>query len=403
MQMRFIPAEGSGITQAVRAGDLVFIGGLMPVDESGAVIGSSLSTQATFVFDALKRVLAEAGATLADVVKHNVYLSGEGPFSNVDEAIAELDGVRTAYFDSPGPTSTEIFCGMEREGVFLVLDAWVIVGGKRELLSPPGHWNWKSKLPFVHGWKVGDMIFTGGQRSLNRSGHLLGAGDIEIQTDEAFRNLDTLLRTAGGDRHSLMRQNTYFRFFGQGAEVTSYWEKMTNVRRRYMSIPSAAGAGLRVTSLPGADELIQVEGIGVLGENKQRLQPANHWDWSIPGSEFTQGWKIGNLGFIGGQISADNKAHAVGHDMETQTRNVFTFIRRVLAEGGMTEANVAKLYIYYHADGGWAEIARARAIIESVQREFYGTPGPAVTAVRVSGFAFEDLLIEIEAVAVTGD
>ena len=47
-----------------------------------------------------------------------------------------------------------------------------------------------------------------------------------------------------------MRQNTYFRFFGEGREVTDYWEKMTNVRRRYMSVPSAAGAGLRITGMP---------------------------------------------------------------------------------------------------------------------------------------------------------
>ncbi len=31
-----------------------------------------------------------------------------------------------------------------------------------------------------------------------------------------------MLREAGGDRHTLMRQNTYFRFFGQGREVTDY-------------------------------------------------------------------------------------------------------------------------------------------------------------------------------------
>ncbi len=50
----------------------------------------------------------------------------------------------------------------------------------------------------------------------------------------------------------------------------------------------------------------------MLGEKKQRLQPENHWDWSIPNTQFSQGWKIGNMGFIGGQISADNKAKAVG-------------------------------------------------------------------------------------------
>ena len=216
MQMCFIPSEGLGFTQAVRAGELILIGGLMPVDSKGFVIGSSLSAQATFVFDKLKHILVEAGATLADVVKHNVYLSGGGSLANVREAIAELDSVRTAYFDAPGPTSTEIFCGLEREGVLLLVDAWVVVGVKRELLAPPGHWTWTANLPFVQGWKVGDMIFAGGQRSLDQSGQVIGTGDIEIQTDEAFRNLDTMLRAGGGDRHSLMRQNTYFRFFGQG-------------------------------------------------------------------------------------------------------------------------------------------------------------------------------------------
>ena len=76
---------------------------------------------------------------------------------------------------------------------------------------------------------------------------------------------------------------------------------------------------------------------------------------------------------------------------------------RTLAEGGLAESDVAKLYIYYYADGGWAEIARTRETIARVQREFYGEAGPAVTAVRVSGFAFEDLLIEIEAFAVCRD
>jgi enamine deaminase RidA (YjgF/YER057c/UK114 family) len=146
-----------------------------------------------------------------------------------------------------------------------------------------------------------------------------------------------------------------------------------------------------------------VEGIAVIGENKQRLQPANHWDWSIPNSQFTQGWRIGNLAFIGGQISADNKARAVGKNMATQTRNVFKFIRNTLREAGLEESDVVKLYIYYYAPEDWAQIAETRATIQDVRREFYPEPGPASTAVRVSGFAFEDLLIEIEAMAVCRD
>jgi reactive intermediate/imine deaminase len=121
MQMRFIPAEGSGITQAVRAGDLVLIGGLMPVDESGAVIGSSLSSQATFVFDALKRVLAEAGATLADVVKHNVFLTDQANFAKVNETMAK-------YFSEPFPARAAVGVKELPRGALVEADAVMCLG-----------------------------------------------------------------------------------------------------------------------------------------------------------------------------------------------------------------------------------------------------------------------------------
>jgi len=390
-------------TQAVKAGNLIFVGGQMSLDDQGQVVGDDMKTQTRNALEAMKRVLAAAGATMADVVKHNIYFCCDGDDAAVSQCLDDVDEVRLPYFEDPGPTTTEIRVNLDREGALILVDAWAVVGAEKERLVPAGHWNWNKKRPFSQGWKVGDMVFVGGQRSLDEQGIVLGDGDIEVQTEEAFRNLDTLLRLAGGDRHSLMRQNTYFRFFGEGRQVTDYWEKMTNVRRRYMSVPSAAGAGLRITGFPQSKELIQVEGIGVLGEDKQRLQPENHWDWSIPNTQFTQGWKIGNLAFIGGQISADNQARAVGKDMATQTRNVFQFIHKVLGEGGLDESDVAKLYIYYYAPGDWAQVEETRATIAAIQREFYPEPGPAVTAIRVSGFAFEDLLIEIEAMAVCRD
>jgi enamine deaminase RidA (YjgF/YER057c/UK114 family) len=387
----------TGAPSVIRSGDFVFVSGIVATDAAGKMAPPDVKAQTRIVFDKLRAALAGVGASLGDVVKHSIYFAAPAEQAAVDAFLADVDAVRAGYFTAPGPTTTEVRCSLDQEGALLMLDAWVVIGGTREVLDPPGHWSWGHKLPFVQGWKVDDMLFIGGQRSLDANGKVLGVGDIEIQTEESFRNLDTMLRAGGGDRHSLMRQNTYFRFFGEGREVTQYWETMTNVRRRYMSVPSAAGAGLRIQGMPNLDELVQVEGIGVLGDERQRLQPANHWDWSIPNTQFTQGWAKGKLIFIGGQISADNKAQAVGADMETQARNVFRFIRNTLAEGGYTEKDVAKLYIYFHAEGDWAEIERTRAVIARVQHEFYADPGPVVTAIRVAGFAFENLLIEIEA------
>lgn len=408
MKKEFISLEKhasawGGATEAVRAGDLILVGGQMSLDEHGKLVGSDAATQARGAFEAVKRVLAKAGASMADVVKHNVFFHCDAGGDTVRKFMQDLDEVRSVYFTDPGPTTTETRVGLGREGALVQVDAWAVVGGKKERLAPAGHWGWGRKTPFSQGWKIGDLIFVGGQRSLDQMGRLIGPGDIEVQTEHSFRNLDTMLKLAGGSRNNLMRQNTFYRFFGEGREVTSFWEKMTNVRRRYMSIPSAAGAGVRVLGFPFAEELVQVEGIAVLGEKKHRLQPANHWDWSIPGSQFTQGWQIGNLAFIGGQISADSKAHAVGKDVRTQARNVFEFIRKVLREGGLDESDVAKIYIYFYAPDNWTQIDETASTIREVQREFYPEPGPAATAIRVSGLAYEGLLIEIEAIAFTRD
>lgn len=85
------------------------------------------------------------------------------------------------------------------------------------------------------------------------------------------------------------------------------------------------------------------------------IAPTNHRGGASSG---TQVARAGNLIFVGGQISADDKARAVGADMATQARNVFNFIRKVLHDAGLEESDAAKLYTYYHADGSWAEIAR---------------------------------------------
>jgi enamine deaminase RidA (YjgF/YER057c/UK114 family) len=396
-------AARSTSTQAVRVGDLIFVGGQMSLDDSGDVVGNDITTQATNAFEALKRVIESAGASMRDVLKHNVYFSCDGDDAAVAKFIDDLNKVRSKYFTDPGPTTTEVRCGLDRKGAMILIDAWAHVGGDRQLLSPPGHWSWGKKLPFSHGWRVGDLVFVGGQRSLDENGNVLGIGDIETQTDNSFRNLDTMLLAAGGDRTSLMRQNTYYRFSGQGREVTEYWEKMNRVRERWMSRPTGAGAGLRVTGMPDSRELIQVEGVGVLGtKNKLRLQPKNHWDWSNKGNQNTQGWQINNLAFIGGQISADASAKAVGKTLEEQTRNVYQFIRKVLAEAKLDESDVCKLYIYYHAPENWPQIDEESKTVDRVTREFYPLPGgPCETSFRVSGLAYEDLLVEIEAMAVT--
>ena len=88
----------------------------------------------------------------------------------------------------------------------------------------------------------------------------------------------------------------------------------------------------------------------------QRLMPQGHWDWSMP-VPFSQGWRCGDFIFVGGQISSDKDGRTIGvGDLETQTRNVFENIRKVLQEAGADMDDVVKFNTYYVFEGSGDEI-----------------------------------------------
>jgi len=130
-----------------------------------------------------------------------------------------------------------------------------------------------------------------------------------------------------------------------------------------------------------------------------RIMPEGHWDWSMPVS-FSQGWKVGNLIFVGGQVPRDELGHTVGEgDIEKQTHNVFQNIKSVLKEVGADFEDIVKLTTFYaHDEDEDPELFKDK--ITQVAMEYLSSPGPAVTEVRIDGFARDGVFVEIEAIAV---
>lgn len=134
---------------------------------------------------------------------------------------------------------------------------------------------------------------------------------------------------------------------------------------------------------------------------KQRIMPKDHqWDWSMPVS-FSQGWRVDNTVFIGGQVSADRTGKAIGvDDIAVQTRNTFENIGKVLRDAGAEWTDLVKLNTFYVFNGAGHELKDYWEKMTRVRMEFLPTPGPVGTAVRVAGLAYPDLLIEVEGIAV---
>jgi reactive intermediate/imine deaminase len=96
------PAAIGTYSQAVRAGETVYLSGQIPLDpETMELVGGGVDAQIRQVFDNLAAVAEAAGGGLADVVKITVYLTDLGNFARVNEIMAQ-------YFDEPYPARAAI-------------------------------------------------------------------------------------------------------------------------------------------------------------------------------------------------------------------------------------------------------------------------------------------------------
>jgi reactive intermediate/imine deaminase len=93
------PEPISHYTDAVRAGDLLFVSGCVPVDGEGNLVGGDVVEQARQVFANIGDVLAAAGARPQDVVKVTVFLT------DIDDRPA-INPVRQEFFGAARPAST---------------------------------------------------------------------------------------------------------------------------------------------------------------------------------------------------------------------------------------------------------------------------------------------------------
>jgi len=76
-------------SSAVRAGDFVFVSGVTAIDPNGAHDLVGIEPQTRRVLDTIRDVLAQAGCTLADVVKTTVWLDDPRDFMNFNRVYRE--------------------------------------------------------------------------------------------------------------------------------------------------------------------------------------------------------------------------------------------------------------------------------------------------------------------------
>ena len=107
---------------------------------------------------------------------------------------------------------------------------------------------------------------------------------------------------------------------------------------------------------------------------------------------YSQGLEHGNMVFVSGQIPVDPATGEIAGTIEEQTAQSLSNMKNILAENGMTMANVIKTSVFLADLGDFAAM-------NAVYAENFSEPFPARSCVQVAAIP-KGCRVEIECIAV---
>ena len=121
IQTKDAPAAIGTYSQAIRAGNTIYLSGQIPLDpKSMQLVTGDTRAEIERVFDNLAAVAAAAGGSLENAVRITVYLTDLKNFALVNEVMAE-------YFKEPYPARAAIGVAALPRGAAVEVDAVLVV------------------------------------------------------------------------------------------------------------------------------------------------------------------------------------------------------------------------------------------------------------------------------------
>ena len=115
------PAAIGTYSQAVRAGNTVYMSGQIPLNPITMEMVEGFEQQTVQVFENLKAVAEAAGGSLSDIVKLNIFLTDLGNFAALNEVMGR-------YFSAPYPARAAVGVASLPRNSCVEMDAVLYLG-----------------------------------------------------------------------------------------------------------------------------------------------------------------------------------------------------------------------------------------------------------------------------------
>lgn len=238
--------------------------------------------------------------------------------------------------------------------------------------------------------RAGNLVQISGTTAWNEKGEITGIGDAYAQTRQALSNIESVLKRADASMSDVVRTRLYVTdasLFGEYAKAHS--EFFRDIR--------PASLLVEVDALSHPDLMVEIEAEAIVADDKnprELISSGTRWE---PWFGYSRAVKAGNTIHVSGTTAWNEKGEIVGaDDYYLQTRQSLANIKAWLQKSGAEMKDVVRTRVYTRDVGQFKAIAKAH-------REFFGNVLPSTTLLEIKRLAEPEMLVEIEAVAVTGN
>jgi enamine deaminase RidA (YjgF/YER057c/UK114 family) len=238
-------------SRVVRAGDLVFMSGIVGADEHlNPVSPGHIERQFERLLANCRLALEAAGAKPEDVVRVTLYLTDirEKP---------RLDKLRDAFFGPNWPAAVAVGVpALAAPGLHVEMDAIAVVGAeKRAVRRVAGLWD--PVAPYSRVVRSGNLVFMSGIVGADTNLNVVGTGDIEAQFRQLLENTRVALAAVGARPEDVVRVTLYMLDPREKPRLNALCGDFFG-----LDSPAAVAVGVTALGLPGF--LVEMDAVAIV-------------------------------------------------------------------------------------------------------------------------------------------
>ncbi|HJU23004.1 MAG TPA: RidA family protein [Casimicrobiaceae bacterium] len=373
---------------AIVVGDTIYVGS----EQLGTAIPAAppdIETQTHEAFSTFVALLEEVGTSMADLVKLHTYYVYDGEADRATAYWQRMTEVRLQYIANPGQAGTALRVkAAPVRGRLIAIDGVASVAPSRVRIMPAHAWDWSMPTPLSQGWRVGPIVYAGGQISADRAGKAVAPGDVVQQAINTMEFLRHVLVDGGASFHDIVALKIAYQHRGDDAIAHRVLDDILGVVKPLLE-PSQCTLTCLGVDLLYEGLMLEIDAVAIAGEHETRRIPDDRNACGAPG--FASACRVDDLIHVGAIGNPD------GSSIDAQLRVSIGELEASVRSLDSTLDDVVKLNVFYVSDDA-NDTSDCRRLYETLH-ELLPRPGPVLTLVRLVGLPTRGQRVQIDAIA----